>query len=126
VIVMDGSIRGRIPCCCTGGAADSKSGSEASPSEFERCDSLICVESCDLAEDGGNLNSLAALKGDGRNGDVDKWGEASLDPWLPRLRALPPDSSEGLSIVAFLWRSGIVRSPMKDVISYCVPLELEL
>jgi hypothetical protein len=87
VIFVDESIRGRI-LRCTNGTADS--GSEVSPTEFGTGDSLICIESCDrlrLAEDGGNLNSPAAPEGDGRT-----------------------DSSEGLSIVAFLWPSGVVRS----------------
>lgn len=100
---MDESIRGRIPRC-TRGTADSRS--EASPPEFGTGDSFICIESCDrlrLAEAGGNFNSPPAPEDDGTT-----------------------ESSEGLSIIAFLLLSGVVRSPMKDVISYCVPSELNL
>lgn len=130
MIVMDGSIRGRI-LRCTRGTIDSRSGSEVSPSDFGTGDSLVCIESCDLLRlvEDGTLNSPSAPKGDGRKGVMDTWGETSRDPWLPatpRLSELSPESSESLSNVAFLWSLGVVRLPMKDVISYCVPPELNL
>jgi len=114
---MDGSIRGRI-LRCTRGMSESEFDSEFCSSNVGTDDSLVCIESwdslCAVEEDSGNPSSPAALNGSGGKGVVGKRGEASreLRPSTTpaRLNGFSLDSSGGLSIAAFRWPSGAVKS----------------